>query len=46
LRFSDFQSIEIYGTATPGTKQAQATHGLFATQKGIAASRRSAAGTG
>jgi hypothetical protein len=46
LRFSDFESIEIHGTAAPGTNQAQATRGLFATQKGIAASCRSPAGSG
>jgi len=46
LRFGDFQSIEIYGTAASGTSEAQATRSVFAAQKGIAAGCRGAAGAG
>lgn len=35
-----------HGTTAPGTSEAQATRGLFATKKGIAASCGSAAGAG
>ena len=36
----------LHGTAAPGTREAQTTRGLFATQKGITACYRSAAGAG
>jgi hypothetical protein len=44
LRFCDFQSIRVYGTAAPGKSEAQAAHLVFAAQKGIAAKCGSATG--
>ena len=44
LRFCDFQSIDIPWDSGTGTSEAQTTRGVFATQKGITASCRSAAG--